>query len=447
MAWYQAASGDVDEDVQLPELPPLEADEEPAADVDYSQLLASTTNLDDDDDDEPRELDFGIRIQTLEGEEEATDENGLDWDVSALLNLPDADAEDEADVLDVGALVSLKESEEDLSDDAEGPDEVLELDSDELPDLGIESSDDELETGEAFPEAEEAQEAWEQRALSQRSSMVLSDGPRLLSAGAGVWEVSSGRQLLGIETRDLCVLPRGIAVLDKSGRLWIDSDADGLLQQPVSGRVVQLVSASEAPGVLLALTLEGRLARFAGAGWTELDDAPAFSRLAHRSYPILGVSKSDRLCRSVDGGLSWHALDTEQPPIAWLRSHDLKLHCRGSLVALGAERSGLAVSTDGGLTFSEVPNLLGLCALSSGRDSHGLKLFAACYDATLDESRIYCVDPLELRSTWIGTIAAHEPDQDPRVRELLWQVGTGLLAAGDFGVVVLTPSDGLEPVV
>ncbi len=447
MAWYQAAPGDVDEDVQLPELPPLEADDEPAADVDYSLLLAATAPLgDEDDDDAPSDLDFGVRIAALDTDQGATDETGLDWDVAALLNLPDADADEEADLLDVGALVALRESEEDLSDDAEGPDEVLALDS-ALPELGIETADDELETGDALVEQDEAQDAWEQQVLSTRSSRVLSDGPHLLSAGVGVWEVHSDRQLLGIEARDLCALPCGIAILDKSGRLWIDSDQAGLVQQQVAGRVVQLVSASEPPGVLLALTLEGRLARYASAAWTEPHDSPILSRLAHRSFPLLGVSKNDRLYRSVDSGLSWRPLDTEQLPIAWLRSHDLKLHCRGSLVALGAERSGLTLSTDGGLSFAEVPNLLGLCALSSGRDSQGLKLFAACYDATLDETRIYSVDPLELSSTCIATIAAHEPDQDPRVRELLWQAGTGLLAAGDFGVLLLTPSEGLEPVV
>ncbi|MEZ4371756.1 MAG: hypothetical protein R3B07_13065 [Polyangiaceae bacterium] len=453
MLRFQLVPSDLEDDVELPPLPPLEADEEPPKDIDYSDWL-TTVEEEDAEDAAGVELDVGIEIASLGPEAEDDEDPEPELEYSALLNLPDADVEDDEPGVELGDWMSVStgQFDQDWSDDSEGPLEAPTLDTAHLPDLGVET-EEEGDFGDfSLEEPEDVQEPWHQTPVFDRPSCTVSDGARLLCGGAGVWVVAPREQLASADVRDLVQLPHGTAWLDLAGRVWLDGVA-----QDLSSRVVQLELTGEDSAGLLAVGLDGSLYQLTRGGpstpnvWRALVTAPLLTRLAHGSFPTLGVSKADRLCRSLDGGQSWLPIETEQPPLAWLRSHDLKLHSRGSLIALGNERAGLTVSTDGGLTFSEVGQLLGLSALTSGRLSDangpGLRLFVACYDAAIDESRIYAIDPLEFSLRTIAVIAPREPEQDPRVRALHFKPGVGLLCAGDFGVIELVPPDGLDPVV
>lgn len=450
MLRFQLVPSDHEDDVELPPLPPLEADEEPPKDIDYSDWLSAIDD-NDSDDTTSQDLDVGVEFDVVVAEYEDGEETESEFEYSGLLNLPEGESDGDEPGVELGdwMQVSPGKFDDDWSDDAEGPLEAPMLDSGDLPDLGAESEEEGDFAEFSLAEAEDLQDPWHQTLVFSRPICCVSDGARLLCGGAGVWSVAPDEQLAAGDIRDLLQLPEGTLRLDLAGRVWIDGD----LQQ-LSARVVQVELASEDASTLLALGLDGSLhqRKSNGApGWRALVAAPLLTRLAHKSFPTLGVSKTDRLCRSLDGGNSWLPIETEQPPLAWLRSHDLKLHSRGSLIALGTERAGLTLSTDGGLTFGEVGQLLGLCALTSGRlsdgNAPGLRLFAACYDAAIDESRIYCIDPLELGLHTIAVIAPSEPDQDPRVRELHFKPGVGLLCAGDFGLIELVPPDGLDPVV
>lgn len=450
MLRFQLVPSDLEDDVELPPLPPLEADEEPPRDIDYSDWLNAVDDHDADDT-TSQDLDVGVELDPVVAEPDAEEDAEPEVEYSGLLNLPDVESDGDEPGVELGdwMQVSPGKFDEDWSDDAEGPLEAPMLDAEALPELGVEGEEESDLAEFSLEEPEDVQDPWHQTQVFSRPSCCISDGPRLLCGGDGVWSVAPDEQLTTGDVRDLLQLPEGTLHLDLAGRVWLDGD----LQQ-LSARVVQVELVSEEASTLLALGLDGSLHQRKGNGssaWRALVTAPLLTRLAHKSFPTLGVSKSDRLCRSLDAGNSWLPIETEQPPLAWLRSHDLKLHSRGSLIALGAERAGLTLSTDGGLTFGEVGQLLGLSALTSGRLSDGngpgLRLFAACYDAAIDESRVYCIDPLEFRVHTIAVIAPTQADQDPRVRELHFKPGVGLLCAGDFGLIELVPPDGLDPIV
>ncbi|MCB9588705.1 MAG: hypothetical protein H6718_25065 [Polyangiaceae bacterium] len=453
MLRFQLVPSDLEEEVELPPLPPLEADEEPPKDIDYSDWLTSVEEEDGDEAAGP-ELDLGIEIAALGAEDLEDDDPEPELEYAALLNLPDADADDDEPGVELGDWmgISAGEIDQDWNDDSEGPLEAPTLETEQLPDLGVDAEEEGDFSDFSLEEPEDVQEPWHQTPVFDQPSCCISDGPRLLCGGSGVWAVAPQEQLAESDVRDLVQLPHGNVWLDLAGRVWLD----GQLQE-LSSRVVQVEASGEEAGALLAVGLDGTLYQLKDAGaaasgvWRALVTAPLLTRLAHGSFPTLGVSKSDRLCRSLDGGNTWLPIDTEQPPLAWLRSHDLKVHSRGSLIALGNERAGLTLSTDGGLTFSEVGQLLGLSALTSGRLSDangpGLRLFAACYDAAIDESRIYAIDPLEFSVQSIAVIGPQAAEQDPRVRALHFKPGVGLLCAGDFGLIELVPPDGLDPVV
>ncbi|MCA9632396.1 MAG: hypothetical protein KC766_32305 [Myxococcales bacterium] len=452
MLRFQLVPSDLEDDVELPPLPPLEADEEPPKDIDYSDWLTAVADADEDlDDAASADLDFGVEFEPLVADAGEDEEPEPELEYTGLLNLPEDEPEGDEPGVDLGDWVELSAADapQDWSDDSEGPLEAPTLDPSQLPDLGVET-DEEGDFGDfSLEEPEDFQNPWHQTPVFEPSCCCISDGPRLLCGGSGIWNVTPREQLLQGDVRDLVQLPYGIAHLDLAGRVWLGGEP-----QELSSRIVQLEQVSEDGASLLALGLDGslhQLLQSEPARWRPLVTAPLLTRLAHGSFPALGVSKADRLCRSLDGGNSWLPIDTEQPPLAWLRSHDLKLHSRGSLIALGNERAGLTLSTDGGLTFGEVGQLLGLSALTSGRlsDSNGpgLRLFAACYDAAIDESRVHCIDPLELSVHTIAVIAPREPDQDPRVRALHFKAGVGLLCAGDFGLIELVPPEGLDPIV
>ncbi len=439
------SAGEPDDDLILPALPPLEADDEPSELLDPTELFQLSFH-DGADEEEPEEFSHGIELPVLAAAGDDEPDSALTLDDAGLIQLPlvsEAD-EEEDDALFVGELVPLPAAED--HDDHEGPLETWDLDGATLPELTPEEDEDhELELQEELlAEAEEELVGlWPACMLSEQPSVAVSAGERLFTAGRGVWDLTQGEQLTSEAALDVAVSPQGVWVLTASGELWLSGKlvASGVRQLEPRG--------SGAAGGYLALDARGGLTLLPTGSEADPDAVkppspgpgvapPALTRLGRRSYPLVALGSNHELLRSLDGGASWSHIVSEPAPVAWLRSSDLKLYARGSLLALGSERHGLALSSDGGLTFTELP-LPGLTALTSGRPAgETTLLFVACYDPLLDEARIHAVDPLELKSRIIGVVRPRDAELDPRVRDLHYSQH-GLVAAGDFGVLQLEP--------
>ncbi|MBX3182179.1 MAG: hypothetical protein KIT72_10015 [Polyangiaceae bacterium] len=343
------SASEPEDDLILPVLPPLEADDEPSELLDPSELLQLSFD-DAADDDEPEDFSHGIELPELMAGGDDEPDTALPLDDLGLIQLPLASSTDEEDdeALNVGELVELPAAED--PDDHEGPLEAWALDGAALPELAPDDDDDrELDLSEPLTEMEEELPGlWPARVLSERPVVAMSPD-----------------------------------------------------DQPTANH-------------------------------------PSIARLGHRSFPMVALGSEYELLRSLDDGVSWCPIVSDAAPAAWLRSSDLKLHASGSLLALGSERHGLALSSDGGLSYTEL-SLTGVTALASGRPAgETMLLFVACYDPLLDEARIHAVDPLELESRVIGVIRPQDADLDLRVRDLHYS-RRGLIAVGDFGAIQFEP--------
>jgi len=195
-------------------------------------------------------------------------------------------------------------------------------------------------------------------------------------------------------------------------------------------------------GAVLARSASGRLYQSGDGGVTfHALAAPLLGALVAEGGPALGLTRDGALLVASGRDLVEQPLEGQAREVA--RERSPLIAARGSLVALGAESTGLLVSTDGGREFRRVPGTGGVTALAVVALSDAVRVVAALENPGLDSSLLVEIDPDAAVARVIAGIAGDD-DEDTgdrvRVQRFGWDaVHARLWAAGAFGLKVYTP--------
>lgn len=195
-------------------------------------------------------------------------------------------------------------------------------------------------------------------------------------------------------------------------------------------------------GAVLARGASGRLFQSGDGGVTfHALAAPLLAALVAEGGPAIGVTHGGALLVASGRELVEQPLSGVAREIA--RSRAPLVAARGELVALGAESTGVALSTDGGRSFLRVPGTRGVTALAVFQGAHAPRVLAALESPGLDLSLVVEIDPPSAAARTVARITG-DSDADAgdrvRVHRLAWDtLHARLWIAGAFGLRVYAP--------
>ena len=462
--------------------------------------------LDGEDDDAG---DFGELLRDLDETlaPENDDDQPFDDAANELDPLPDGDAGDgnEPHDLDLGPDSLATDDEASLPGDAVGledgtsssdlmPEDTLPADDEErdgiddqqslvndleLPGLDADDGggDDFARFGDLVAATEMELEAaalpWQLKRLSperERCRSLALDG-RTVVAGStdllwlGVGDTSpvrvglEGTRILGLallgEQREtaLCVTASGQLV--RRSRFASDAERLSALGRhaEVAGQELERVElcqlGRDTPQSVLGRAASGLLFRSDDAGTTlhVVEPRLSLSALSPTGSPIAALTADGaELLLSSDAGATFERapLDAAARKVAGGEQPGVTSSGR-TLVLHDAER-GVAVSTDAGHSFREVPGAAAVSAVAVGMLDGRATIWLALYAEINDTTRFVRVDAELGRAEVIATLgstgdADAELGTSARIERLGWD-GSRLFAAGDAGLYLLTPTDG-----
>ena len=142
------------------------------------------------------------------------------------------------------------------------------------------------------------------------------------------------------------------------------------------------------------------------------------------------------------GGSSFHERLLPEPASTVALGHAPLCVAQGAVIALADAERGLAVSSDGGMTFRLVTGAVNVTALAIGAEGDATRLFAAVYREGRDASDLVTIDPTSGAALRIAELSG-EPEEDAeetgRTSALLFRDGY-LWAAGGYGLAKLSKS-------
>jgi len=461
---------------------------------------------DESEDEEPRD-DFGELLPALEEEELDTEDEGVpatkeDFSIDTPLDddtlddqtspdlkfgpdsvLPEEDDGGAGDAagLDVEPHPHDAEPEDALPADAEERDGIDDshplVDDRDLPglDADADGTEDDAARFGTFVVPHEtswphAAVPWRVTTLSPERCSALGLAPRGATAVAGstdlLW-VEPGRSapvrlaldgtriltlvLLGAE-QDTVLAVTAVGRLLRRARLASDSERLGELGRaeelggPAS-RVTLAAVGAGGPRSLVACVTPGRLLRSgdAGASLEAVEPELRLRALSSTATPLVALSSDGReLALSNDGantferrrldGFARTVAEGEAPLVA---GHE------GTLTIADFER-GLALSTDGGATFREVPGCVEVTACTIGRHQDRSCVWLSLYSEATDTTRVLLIDAERADAQVIASISGPGDDQDAqvapsaRLAQLGWD-GQRLFAVGEPGFLELEP--------
>lgn len=475
------------------ELPPFDGDEElgeeePGISIDPETLLTTFDDEEGLDDELAQDLDVGIELDAPP--EDAGETGGeLVLDIATLLNLAEDEPEpDEADEtgpvdFDASAGIQAPPGESLAGPPEEGTGEPFEdLVSGDLPELDADSEGDYDGEDAAWLEIPDtrddepppwAEEHWRNADhVPGALSALARAGGELVAGGEDLlwWSAKSASpERLGADT--------GIESLALVGPAFdavlLATTDHRLLRRFKSAREPQLVAGwsrvvgsshlgpprielcqctGDATEVVLARTSTGRLARSDDGGetWSSVDVRARVIAISPSGAP-LALLVEDRtglsLLSSADTGLSWNLQPLDEAGRRVAGGTAPILGVCGSVVCVGDSARGLAVSTDGGASFSHVDGCAGVEALTAGELDGQVRVWAALYDEPNDHTELVLVDPALATAERIAEIETAGLDDEPgheraRVAAIAWDPDRRRLwAAGMGGLRSWAPPD------
>jgi hypothetical protein len=442
-------------------------DESAPEDVDYSDLLAPFEDDGDLDDTVAEELRPGIDLDDLEDD---ADDDAFEASIDVGSLVPGAMPEEEADAdeavgsaeLDIGD--TLTDLGGPLEDDDTDEEDIAQLLEEMLPPLGEGEDDDVRGHTDLAPliELEEdavrgVREPWPlihvEVARGPRYALHIEAGGVLL-VGRSVerWTRGGAREELVAPApllTGLAPTPSGLMVVTASGDvLHLER---GTLHPNTAWHRALDVRPEEAHELSLAgegdlvflRTASGRLARTTDGGrhWTGVDvGGPVIAMTPGLPlYVIARIGGAPSLLRA--------DLDGTFAPIPTtgaerLLSPGCRLVAGDTFVALGHPNGALAISCDGGRTFTRPPGMGSITALALGRLHGGMQLFAATYSAAGNTAALVRVDTTTHEARLLAEIHASDDEDDAVVSALAFDESErALWAVGAFGVRVITRPD------
>lgn len=300
----------------------------------------------------------------------------------------------------------------------------------------------------------------------------------------------------------LCV-SGGVAVAGSSDLFWLDEGRETVVRVGLDGtRIASIALVGERRNTALCMTASGRLLRRARSGgeverlvdWRRVAEAAGSSAESlelrclepNRPNTVLGRLTSGRLVRSDDMGSTFRAvadvsalaMSSSSEPVAILTRDGARLGlssdggssfeslalaspardvasgeaplvaASGNVVVLGDAERGLVVSVDRGQSFRRVSGMTNLTALSAGALAGRIRVFAALYRETDDDSLLVEID-LTNATAAIGAVLSLPPPDDPDAASELGRVERlvvdreRLWATGGFGLAVIRPAPSL----
>ena len=473
-------SGQDESDLGEP-LPPLDKDADGDEPINVAFELPALEAEGGTDDEEASDLDVGLSLETLEEGGDDEPDTGV-VPISELLADVDEDSSgelgDEAGPTQFDMAAGLTDVE-DLDEPDNGEHGIAEplddLVSEELPALDADLEGDfEAETDESWfaqlAAGDEEPPAWTEprwsvaRVTRAPATCLLGHDGAIYAGGSEVTrmptEDSASADTIGsVGTR--------VASLAACGDLLFAASAiGGLFRLDPTGRCTEVerwretVGARPGEPVSLELVSAGRerlVARASsgaliwtadgGSSWTRVDDSGQVSAIA-RSFasPLVALSvgrqRSSLLCSS--DGRRWIPQSLDQTGVHVASGDQPMIAAAGSLVVLADSRRGVAVSTDGGVSFERPAGCSNVQAVCVGAlDTPTVWL--AAYREARDVTEIIAVDATTCSARRVALVELHaahadEPVEGSRVTSMVYDSRAGALwIAGEFGVAKLAP--------
>ena len=459
----------------------------------------------DESEDEGLRDDFGELLPTLEEEEPDTEDEGIpatteEFSIDALLDDATLDEQTSPD-LKFGSDSVLPEEDDGGAGDAAGlaveppepdaqPEDTLPADDEErdgiddshplvndrdLPGLdadaeGVEGDDARFG---AFIAAHEvnwpvAAVPWRVSTLSaERCSALALAGNTAVAGSTDLLWVEPGRTtpvrlaldgtkilslvLLGAE-HDTVVAVTAVGRLLRRARLASDSerlgDLGGATDLGGPGCGVALAAlAAEGPRSLVACLTPGRLLRSddAGGSLTATQPERQLQALSSTAAPLVALSGGGReLVLSYDGAKTFEHRALVGFARAVAESEGPLLAGHERTVALADAELGLALSSDAGLCFREVPGCGEVTACTAGSHDGRSRVWLSLYSEATDTTRILMVDAERADAEVVASFSGPGADDDApsaasaRIAQLGWD-GQRLFAVGEPGFLELEP--------
>jgi hypothetical protein len=203
---------------------------------------------------------------------------------------------------------------------------------------------------------------------------------------------------------------------------------------------------SEQPRAVLGRLGSGRLIRSddEGTSFRALEPSVGVRALSASGSPVVGLGVSDSTLVVSFDGESFQARELPSPAREVAGGDAPQLAGSGETLAVADSERGLAVSSDGGRTFSLVRGAAGVTACTAGNFAGVAVVWAALYREANDATDLVLVDATTGEASIVARLETRD-EQDPdhaiegsRLERLVWD-GEQLFGVGGAGFVTFQP--------